>query len=200
LLIDIVICRRWGTLAWAALSGTLIWLASLALLGPSTFLTYFSSPPTSRVPQWAYVEPINQSLLAMVLRGRTHWASTGSPVTEPWFLALGAALAVATIWLAYQARRCRPELGLALSLVMGLLLYPGTLAHYALVLVIPLLTIWALRDDLPGKALGLAILAGLIYGLVGFAQGNTVFVAHLLTWISLALAITFLAWKKEQAQ
>ncbi len=198
LLIDILVRRRWRTLAWVVVSTSVMWLASLALLGRSTFLTYFLSPPASRVPHWAYVEQINQSLLAVILRGQGGWEGMGSPVMRPMFLVLGAALVFASIWLAYRGRQCCPELGIALAIVMGLLLYPGTLAHYALVLIVPLLALWVARDRLPGRAPACAILAGVVYGLAGFTQGNAVFAAFVLSWIALAAAIVYLQLERKQ--
>ncbi|PYX35956.1 MAG: hypothetical protein DMG75_12330 [Acidobacteria bacterium] len=177
--------RQWLVVAWTVVSSLLLAFASLLVLGPTTFFSYFTLHPASHLPSWVYSERINQSLLAVILRNSNGGLGNRGPLAQPLFLALALLLACVTSWLVYRLRR-RCEYGLALVLVLTLLLYPGTLVHYTLILLIPLLVIWEYREDFPGGIWGTVGLIAFVYGSIALQQGDSTFAAMLLVWMVLA--------------
>ena len=174
--------RQWPVLAYTVVSSLLLAAASLAVLGPTTFVSYFTLDPASHLPNWVYMERINQSLLAVILRSSNTELRGVSPFSQPLFLILASLLISVTGWLVYRARR-DSDWGLASVLAMTLLLYPGTLAHYTVTLLIPLLLIWKNREKIPFGVWGSVSLIAFIYSLIGLSQGNSTFSAILITWI-----------------
>lgn len=161
--------------------------ASLALVGSATFATYLRSNPALREPSSVFIENVNQSLLATVLR-TTH-ATLGARVSflhEPLYLVLAAALLAATVLLCRRYRQ-HDDLTFSLSLLLGLLVYPGTLDAYATVTVLPLLVLWSRRDSLPFGSSGAATLAGCVVLLQGPLHAG--FFGNALLWLGCALAL-----------
>ncbi len=177
--------RQWLVLAWTVVSSLLLAFASLLVAGPTTFFSYFTLHPASHLPNWVYSEGINQSLLAVILRNSNRGLGSHGPLAQPLFLALALLLTCVTSWLVYRLRR-RLEYRLALVLVLTLLLYPGTLVHYTVILLIPLLLLWKFREDFPGGVWGTAGLIAFVYGLIALQQGDSTFAAMFLVWLVLA--------------
>ena len=177
--------RRWRVLAWTAIGSLILAIASLAVLGPTTFFSYFTTHPVSRLPAWVYTERINQSLAAVVLRTSGQGMGNKSLLTQPLFVALALLLTAVTGYVVHRARH-DSEWSLALVLVLALLLYPGTLAHYTVILLIPLLLVWNDRGNMWAGAWGTAGLISLIYGLIALFQSNSTFAAMLMVWVVLA--------------
>ncbi len=177
--------RRWRVLAWTAIGSLILAIASLAVLGPTTFFSYFTTHPVSRLPAWVYTERINQSLAAVVLRTSGQGVGNKSLLAQPLFVAPALLLTAVTGYLVHRARH-DSEWSLALVLVLALLLYPGTLAHYTVILLIPLLLVWNDRGNMWAGAWGTAGLISLIYGLIALFQSNSTFAAMLMVWVVLA--------------
>ncbi len=173
--------RCWRVLAWAVVSSLLLAVAALAALGPRTFFSYFVLHPTTRLPGWVYTEHINQSLPAVVLR-HAHSAKA----SEWLYVVIAIAAACVSGWLVYRLRRDDAEWGLGLVLALALMIYPGTLAHYTVVLLIPLLLIWTNREKIPLGVWGSAGLIASVYFLIALFRGESVFAAMALTWLALA--------------
>jgi hypothetical protein len=184
--------RCWRALAWALISSLLVAVAALAALGPKTFFSYFVLHPATRLPGWVYTEHINQSLPAVVLR------HVGSVKAGEWLYVVMAMLAAGVSgWLVYRLRRDDAQWGLGLVLGLALMIYPGTLAHYTVVLLIPLLLIWANRERIPLGVWGSAGLIASVYFLIALFRGESVFAAMALTWLALAgicLRLTSATW------
>jgi hypothetical protein len=195
LLLDVLFLRRWRILTWAALTGLVLSIASLILLGPRTFVSFFTLHPTTHLPGWVYVEWMNQSLLATILR-LTHAPIDGGSLTmNPFFLAAAVILIVVTAWLV-RRMDSTSVWSLPLWILLALIIYPGTLAHYSVMLLPVLLLIWKEREKTPLGVLGSALFITLIIGLVGFR--SHVFAAHVVTWIALA-GLALWTGPKDQA-
>jgi hypothetical protein len=161
--------------------------ASLALVGPQTFATYFRSNPSLREPTSAFTELENQSLLATILR-LTH-AARGPHISlgrEPLYLGLAVALLALTTALCARYRAQR-DLCFALALLLGLLLYPGTLESYGTVAILPLLVLWSRRKTLAYREAGIAFVAAATILLQGPLHAS--FVANVLLWLCCARAL-----------
>lgn len=179
--------RNWRRLAAAAAVLAASLAASIVLVGPAAFATYLRSNPAGREPAFAFVEVVNQSLLAVVLRLGGTLPDHVSALHEPLYLVAAALLAIAT--LALCARPNVPvDAAFAASLLLGLIVYPGALSSYGVVLLVPLLVLWRHRAAFPG---GAATIAGLI-GLAVLLQSAPVergLAANAIVWAACAYVL-----------
>lgn len=153
---------RWRALGLSALVFALLSGLVAALVNPAAVLAGFSPGRFAHVPEFQYSEYVNQSLLGEIIRrvGPSPW---GGPPTHPVFLALGALIFAAGAWTLARLPRRREQLAVALLLPLALLVYPGTLNHYSL-LILPVL-FWIGLGGLCGRWTGCA-LAGVVYALM----------------------------------
>ncbi len=148
-----------AVLAGLSTTATLIW-------GTSIWPDYLGS--RFRVPDWVYTESVNQSLMAAVSRLWPHEA----PLAHPIYLLAALALILANAWLIFRLRSTRSRLPWLLTLLTGLLIYPGTLNHYMVMLLAPMLWLWHRRRRLPIHGAGLATVLAATYALLAFRHGS----------------------------
>jgi hypothetical protein len=106
------------------------------------------------------------------------------------FLAVALSMVVATYFLLRRSRAKPPGYAFSLLLAAGLLLYPSTLAHYALLLVVPLLFSW-LRHENGRAEIAMAAFTGLVLGATGISHGLFAFWSMAAVWILLAARVGF---------
>src|SRR5439155_13027080 len=121
--------RQWSVLAYTVVSSLLLAAASLAVLGPTTFVSYFTLDPASHLPNWVYMERINQSLLAVILRSSNTEMRSVFLFSQPLYLILASYINSVISYLVYRARH-DSDWGLAFVLATALLIYPGSLSLY----------------------------------------------------------------------
>lgn len=157
----LVLRRQWRALGAAALTFALLCGVVAVLCGPATVVSFFSPERYTHVPDWQYSEYVNQSLLAEVIRltGPSPW---GGPATHPLFLVLGGLLFAVGAWAMARLPAGRESLAQSLLLPLALLLYPGTLNHYS-VLLLPV--VFRLATG-AGAAWGSWVLVGATYALM----------------------------------
>ena len=170
-----------GTTATTALA---LGIAALVMFGPGTLIAYLSENPTQRAPEWLYAQDVNQSLLGVVLRATGEFFSFGSPLANYAFLNIAACLAAITVFVCLR-RTTDDSMAVAILVTFGLLVYPGTLEHYALLLLGPMLLMWHRRDSVPGAAIAVVAFVAGEYLLLAVADGQRTFVATLLAWLAL---------------
>jgi len=160
-------------------------LAAAALvLGPATLASYVRSNPATREPASAFTEFVNQSLLAIVLRTHAALPAHVWVLHEPLYLAGALLLAGLTIVLCARAGS-RTEAAFATTLLLGLILYPGALSSYGLILIVPFLILWRGRDAFPGRAATVAAILAVTIVLQS-ARFQLGFEANVLTWLACA--------------
>ena len=160
-------------------------LLTIAVFGWTLFTRYFTANPVVKhMPASLYTEDINQSLLAAVLRVTSADLSRTSPFGHPLFLGIASLLALASAFLIFRRRTQEDDVSLALISVLGLLLFPKTLAHYAVLMLPALFCAWKIRLRFPGGPWAAGVFSSAVFGLVGarqafwgFALGWTMFVA-----------------------
>jgi uncharacterized membrane protein len=114
----------------------------------------------------------------------THASISGRALTSnPLFLTSALTLTIVTAWLVYRLDSTS-EWSLPLWLVLALIIYPGTLAHYSVMLLPVLLLIWKEREKTPLGVPGSALVVSLIIGLAGFH--SNAFAAYMVAWTVLA--------------
>jgi len=187
LLLYAVIARRWRAIVGTGVVLGVLSLVTIAIFGWDTFATYFGHNPVSRMPTDVYVERINQSLLATVLRFTEFDFSHGSPLLQPLFVVLAGTLAVATTALVYRAWASGDDdLALALTIPFGLLVYPGTLAHYSVDLIVPFAFLWSRRRTLPGGPAAAVAFVTVEYALLNSSVGLAI-AGNAIAWVWLAM-------------
>jgi hypothetical protein len=178
--------KSWKAIAVSSATLLVALLLSAALFGLEPLTTFVASNPTSRVPGYVYGELINQSLIGMLVR-RDTGVLRGSLFGEPLYLGIATLLALASAWVLRRGDAMKRDHGLGLCLMLALLVYPATLAHYSLVIIAPLLALWRDRRSLPLGPGGVIALAAVVYAILGwdrFESHN--FWANLLMWGTLA--------------
>lgn len=191
---DLMARRRWAALGLAL--GVLVAATAAAAIafGPGPIVTYLTTNPMRRLPDYVFVQAVNQSAPGFVMRmlGGVHGAARE--------IALGvSALLVGVTLLRVFDRRVDPGLRYGLLVAGGLLVYPGTLGHYSVLLVLPIMLLWERRREVPGGAPFVIGVAAAAYGLMaGFLGG--VLAAITLVWIALVVASAPTGRKRAHAE
>jgi hypothetical protein len=171
---------RWNRL----IVGGLTVLGSVAvgalIVGPASVMTYLRSNPAGREPGFAFVEIVNQSLLAVVLRLHAVLPQHISPLHEPLYLAGALFFVAVTLALCVQPG-VSSDVAFGASLLLGLIVYPGTLSSYGVIVAIPLLIVWKYRETFPGRTLT-------VCGIIAL----TVFLESL--WLQRGFEASVVAW------
>lgn len=188
----LLVRRRWRALGLALL--VLVFLAGLALLavGPASYHEYFTRNPSTRAPVSIYLESANQSLLSTVLRLEGRIPDVQRVLWDPFFLGLAFGLTFVTFVISVLLRTRKPELCIGLFAALGLLIYPGTLAHYSVLLIPALLYLCSDGTTLGLRAGTCCVIVTAIYGLTGVRSGTIAILGNLLAW----LVFAFLAWRQ----
>ncbi len=151
-ILEPVVRRSWRMLAGFATALLALTAVSFALFGFELNVRFYSAG-AGEVPRAMLTQPPNRSLLASVLR-------SGFP---EWTFIVAALLVLAAtamvVW-----RDGKGWMSLASMLAAGLLLYPHTLDHYAVLLIVPIVALW--RTSTAG-----AVVAGVIHALAGPIPG-----------------------------
>ena len=133
-----LINRKWKPILSFAVTGVLIVGISIVWFGFDNFLTFFTSPPTSRIPGAVYTETINQSMNAVFSRisMQIGMDSLFSQVNKI-VIVISLILVIFTCIASYKLVKTNPKASFLIFLPLSLLIYPGCLMHYA-VLLMPL--------------------------------------------------------------
>lgn len=148
--------RKWQLLVGSVITVLAATLATLVVFGRAVFASY-AAIRFAALPRPFYTEMENQSLLAWILR-ITH-AQTSFPLTY-WMIAglCGAAL----LWRLSVVNKSNESAGFLLALTCGLLLYPGSLRSYLVLLILPILALYRAKIWIPP-----ALACGLMYPVHG---------------------------------
>ena len=182
LLLGYTLLRRQWRAAAVAL-GTTAFLGLLAVLafGTRTCASFLYDNPAPRLPRAVYTESVNQSLPAVLLRLMSYDGSQGAALRQPLVLVGCGVFALVSLLLAIWLMRRNEELALAFGLSAGLLLYPGTLEHYSVLLLVPLGALWRSRAGFGWGVIWAAIALAML--LIGFRGGIAAWSAFLIVWL-----------------
>jgi hypothetical protein len=176
--------KRWRAILSLVLTLGILSIITLVIYGSETFFGY---SPTSKLPLEVYNESINQSLLATILRITDYeLVSSQSPLFHPVFLMGALILTAITAWIVYRLPGTENRWALALLIPFALLIYPTTLHHYGVFLILPLLLIWSEREKFPGGMMGALLFITFEYLLLSFNSGELIFVPIMICWMVVA--------------
>ena len=171
---------KWKTITSFLLTGTLILAGTIVFFGYGTLLNYFISPPTGRMPAYVFYEDINQSLNGVLLRLHNNFF-TNVPViyfkSACYFLSFS--LIAITIYASRILAKVSASLSFMIYIPMTLLVYPGTLGTYMIILLPVVLTIF--NQKLFCNDILNLVLIIFLYG-IGF---YSLFLFSLLLWTTL---------------
>jgi hypothetical protein len=122
---------KWKTIIYCVLTTLALVGILFVSFGKEIFISYIFDNPSHRLPEWVFSEGVNQSLNAVLLRNNL--ISLSAPITYIFIVA--GILFTACIYLYYLSRNKLYDYIWALLLLVGLLIYPGTLSHYGTLLL-----------------------------------------------------------------
>ncbi len=187
-----VVRKEWRVLSAAAIAILIITVATGWRYGWDVVADYGKVTP--RIPIRVYMEPNIQSLLATILRLRGVGSIVGSPLSDPVYVAGAIFLVGFSAWVVTRLPPTGRDVGLALLVPCGLLIYPMTGSNYSVLLILPILQLWRDRRHVPGGSLVTIVLLALSYAVLWVDRGHLATWAFLLLW--LAVSATALARKK----
>lgn len=126
-----LIRKQWTTLLYALVSGLVICIITILTFGMAPFQSYLFDNAAKRLPTAAFSEDINQSLQAVLLR--QHLISLDAPFV--YALIAAAIFLLTTLYLFYLQKKELYEYIWAILLVVTLIIYPGTLNHYGVMML-----------------------------------------------------------------
>ena len=189
-----ILRKQWQGIIAALLFGMVICAVTILVFDFETFSDYFISRSTITIPMLNYVENVNQSLLAVLLRAADLFGLLNQDFGEAmkrldlppailpihygpyiFFSVVGAAI---TLWLVYKAKPGTSDWTLGLLLSFGLLVYPASLNHYSIVLALPMFTLYLDRRHINLCFWMTVLLIVFIYFIMRIAA----FYANLIVW------------------
>jgi len=192
LLIDVAIRRQWRSLVACAMP-LLVALGLFLLAQGTTGLWQYRdrNPLAGNLAFSFYVEEINDSLLAVILR---FFGSQplGQPILFPPFVIALGLLTTATVAILLRLPGHLESLGMGYVVTLALLAYPGTLKHYSILLLVPAALLWHKRTSLPGGGMAAVVAIAAAYGL-GWSRWN--FAAHSMMWAMFTVLLTMASFK-----
>jgi len=197
-LVLVPIFRKNGrVLRGAFITLVVVSVLTIGLFGVETTLSYFTHNPTSRLAGFIYTEVTNQSLLATVLRLGSYGISDEPALGYPLYIGLAILMTGVTCWFVSSLKGDSTEWGISFVLMLALVVYPASQFFYSVLLVVPLMFLWARRDAIPTGAWGAGALITVVYVLTVFM--GYVFAANFLLWAALAGFVAWSRFKREAA-
>lgn len=182
LALDLLLKRDWKGLVGVSIPLALATLIFLALQGWQGLEQYRNKPRLpDDVQATFFTESTNQSLLATLLRA-TETAPGPRPILFPPFVVAAGLLTAITLVVVARLPRELSHLGIGCVLALALLVYPGTLTHYSIGLIVPIAAAWSVRERLRGGTPAVIVMAALAYGLV---WSRLEFAANLAVWTAM---------------
>ncbi|MEO8399201.1 MAG: glycosyltransferase family 87 protein [Ignavibacteriaceae bacterium] len=183
ILIFLLIRKKWKVLFSSLLSLTALLFLSIIVFGYSTFIHYFTHITHIDVPNWQYTGLENQSLLATLIRNFGHDFTASSPLLNIYYIIIAAVISILTFSIIYFLPKDKNEIGIAFIVSLALLIYPGSLNIYGVVLLPGILFL-----NLKKKELSISNLLLLTYILLFFSLMRfQAFISYLITWILLLI-------------
>lgn len=131
-----LINKKWKPLSSFIITGIIISLVSIAIFGMHNFITFFTSPPTLRIPNDWYSDPYNQSLYAIIYRlsiGDGVVSLTG--LTNMFYATTSIILTIITCISSYKFAKSNTKAAFLIFIPLSLLVYPLFWLHYAVILL-----------------------------------------------------------------
>jgi hypothetical protein len=144
-----IVNKKWIPLVSFILTGFLIVVISVLWFGLNNYVTFFTSPPTSRMPAFVFTESVNQSILAMISRLSIKSGIKSFLVSkEILVVVLSTIITIATCVASSYLAKSNKRFSFLIFIPLSLLIYPSSPSHYALILLPIFFEIVALKNYL----------------------------------------------------
>ncbi len=144
-----LINKKWIPLVSFISTGFLIVVVSVLWFGLNSYVTFFTSPPTSRLPAFAFTESINQSLMGMISRlSLKSWIKSFLVNKEIFVVAVSTLMTIATCIASSYLAKSNQRFSFLIFIPLSLLIYPSSPSHYAVLLLPIFFEIVRLRNYL----------------------------------------------------
>lgn len=169
-LLYFIIRKNWNSILFFIIGSSALSGLVLILFGVAPFRSYLFDNPAGRYPKEAFLEKINQSLHSILLRN--HLISFDNPKS---FVYISMALLLLTgIFLLYLLRMKLYNNIFSILLLIGLILYPGTLDHYGLLLLFIIVQFFESKNSLNLRPVVSIITIGVFYLLISYSLFATI--------------------------
>lgn len=130
-LVFFIIKKNWKAIIYFLATSLALIGVTLTVFGAAPFASYLYDNPSKRLPRGAFLEDINQSLHSVLLR------SNLISIEKPFLFIciVSVILITALLYIIYLKSKKLYDYIWAVLLLIGLILYPGTLSHYAVLLL-----------------------------------------------------------------
>jgi len=174
--------RKWKQLFFAILSLVIAIAISGLFFSFDVVKNYLLGNSLGNMPAYVYSEPVNQSLLATILRSSFANPGTTSLLSQPLYIGLSLLLALVTFIVGFRSYK-KDEWVLLSILFFAFLVYPATLEHYGVFLIIPVLLLLQKLSRTTNEQVGTSIIILIVYFLSGYKGGFYVFFANAFIWL-----------------
>ena len=184
----IAIKKNWKGLLVTFLIVSLLFITAGLVFGSDVLYSYFNKNPNTDVPNVNYLEIVNCSLLATVLRVTNYDISIHPPLFNPLFLIISGIILIVSFLIIYINRNDSERWGLAYITVTGLLVYPATQQFYTILLIPFVFLLYKNIERLPGNIFSTAIIITFIYAFPQIDSNNidVYFITHIIIWLILS--------------
>jgi hypothetical protein len=142
-----LINRKWKPIFSFTITGILLVLTTIVWFGLDNFVTFFTSPPTSRIPGEVFIETINQSMYAVFSRISLQFGMNSLFNNVNWIvLSVTVILVILACIASYKFSKKKSIGAFLVFLPLSLLIYPGCLMHYAVQLLPLFLSMIQFKD------------------------------------------------------
>jgi alpha-1,2-mannosyltransferase len=153
--------KNWSAIIYFIITSLVLACITASLFGISPFITYITDNAYHRMPLYAFSETTNQSLNGFLIRMNI----IPPGVSMEYKLIATLILIFTGIYMAYVARKKLYEYIMPVLLLVGLLVYPGTLQHYGIVVLFVLVLFLYKKSNLWSYLYWNAIIIGVFYAL-----------------------------------
>jgi hypothetical protein len=157
--------KNWGAIIYFMGGMLAITGITFFLFGKSIFLSYILNNPTKRIPPSVFSEEMNQSLHGVLLRAKV--ISLDHPIV--YISVAGGILLLAGLYLLFLLKNKLPHYILPTLLLVGLLIYPATLAYYGVLLLFIIFKFLDKDDQLEIKPYMGAVVIGVVFAVISLS-------------------------------
>lgn len=160
-----IIRKRWNSILYFFLTSVALMGLTLAFFGKAPFLSYIFNNPANRIPKSSFLESINQSLNSVLLRANL--IAFNHPAT---YMFISIAIIILTgSFLLYISKKKLYDNMWDILLLIGLIIYPGTLSHYGVLLLFIIYQFFDKSSSIRFNAYLTISIIALFYFLISFS-------------------------------
>lgn len=164
-IVALILYKNWNAIIYFILSSIAIVGLAVSFFGTAAFTNYLFNNSVHRLPKEVFSEGINQSLHAVLIR-----ADLISPDKSLTYIYISIGVLLATlVYLLFLVKRKLYDYIWAVLLLIVLIIYPGTLSYYGVLLLFIIFQFFDKKNQLGFSAFWNIPIIGIFYGLSVFS-------------------------------